>query len=857
MSKISVILPALNIAKFLKKALTSVINQTLSDIEIIAVDGGSTDGTIDIIKSFAKNDQRICFISSDKKSYGYQMNLGISNAQGEYVAVLETDDYIEHTMYEKLYPIATENNLDVLWADYDLFFLNDDGAPIFQKICAWPENPENYNHLYVSKDIQSLKYDGWGFWRGIFRRAFLIDKGIVFNETPGAACQDIGFINRVLMHANRLMFVPESYYRYRTDRDGSSTNSGKGLFYSLQEHLFFIRNNELRHGYEAIFYRRMANSFLGILGALGVTPAYTEKIDLAWINENNNAYLWFMKTLRDAEKNGYFVEERAGYFWQTFHQLPSSLFEYAITRLNIKVWDFAKELLGKSIVLCGSNLNLLAELAKSLFLDIEALCTGEIIAGDLKSGFKVLSYEEAGTLSENVFVIADRKDPDMIKTRLLAAGINQSQIVFCPEEVLNPAISVILPVPNFNDLFQSSIQCLDKQKLKDLEIILVLPQNSNPVSYVFFHKYVSEDSRVKIINAVSGSYGAMLSDGIDAACGEYVAMIAPGDCMEEAMYHDLYKTAKTHDLDAVFCNYSTLIEKDGMQQQLWTSLMPDTQDLYEKLLIENELKITPFQFSAGSGIFRRNTFEEHDINFRDLQDPEVIELRFQYKLLMSAKRVMCNPNFYYTRIIRQESAASAKERLHTLYLEYRDINNALKKGFEKNFYAIMASGFCKSLDANFLEIDREWVAKNELTYQLLRTHLQEHGHYFDNQLRARISSMPDTLEDYVLRHYPASMRPFIKHDSFSGIILFGAGKRGAGLYANLPHSYANIDVFSDNNKSIWNTMINGLPVLPPAECVKKYPLHIYLITVKVHQEEIIGQLLSLGVRKNNIFTMDN
>ena len=144
MLKISVIMPSLNVVNYIEESISSVINQTFSSIEIICVDGGSTDGTLEIINSFAQTDSRIRLFRTDVKSYGYQMNLGLSKAQGEYIAVVETDDYIDSRMFEDLYIKAKENNLDILWGEYDLFYLDANGEKIFSRYPAWPENPENY-----------------------------------------------------------------------------------------------------------------------------------------------------------------------------------------------------------------------------------------------------------------------------------------------------------------------------------------------------------------------------------------------------------------------------------------------------------------------------------------------------------------------------------------------------------------------------------------------------------------------------------------------------------------------------------------------------------------------------------------
>ena len=102
---VSVILPSLNVKPFIEECVESVINQTLENIEIICVDAGSDDGTLEILEDYANKDSRIKILRSDKRSYGHQMNLGIAAAEGEYVGILETDDYVEEDMYESLYEL--------------------------------------------------------------------------------------------------------------------------------------------------------------------------------------------------------------------------------------------------------------------------------------------------------------------------------------------------------------------------------------------------------------------------------------------------------------------------------------------------------------------------------------------------------------------------------------------------------------------------------------------------------------------------------------------------------------------------------------------------------------------------------
>ena len=100
---ISVLIPSLNSQDYIKQCVESVIGQTLEDIEILCIDAGSDDKTLEILNQLAAEDSRITIFNSDKRSYGYQMNIGLDNSNGEYIAIVESDDFIEKNMLADLY----------------------------------------------------------------------------------------------------------------------------------------------------------------------------------------------------------------------------------------------------------------------------------------------------------------------------------------------------------------------------------------------------------------------------------------------------------------------------------------------------------------------------------------------------------------------------------------------------------------------------------------------------------------------------------------------------------------------------------------------------------------------------------
>lgn len=231
MPKVSIIMPSLNVAAYILECIESVINQTLTDIEILCIDAGSTDGTYEILEEYASKDSRIRLIQSDKKSYGYQINTGMDLAAGEYLGIVETDDSIEPEMYEVLYKTAREHDLDYAKAGFYTMVTPGEGIPFLLespmgdtgRILSW----QYFTEKQMSPDIY--------IWNGIYRLSFLRKFQIRLNESPGAAFQDCGFRYLVDMNLRRGMFLDRLFYRYRRDNAAASTYNPKFAQFNLEE----------------------------------------------------------------------------------------------------------------------------------------------------------------------------------------------------------------------------------------------------------------------------------------------------------------------------------------------------------------------------------------------------------------------------------------------------------------------------------------------------------------------------------------------------------------------------------------------------------------------------------------------
>lgn len=261
--KISIIIPVYNSVNYIKDCLESVICQTLNEIEIIIVDGGSTDGTEIIIREYALKDNRIVIIYSEKKSYGFQNNLGIKKASGTYIAFVESDDIICSDMCSKLYRIANLYNLDYVKGNYMFIFKLSDGEKVTYKISGIQD--EYINQIINSSEKPEIFLKDIYIWRGIYSREFLVKYEVQFNETEGAAFQDIGFLFQTISQAKRVYYTDKEVYQYRRDNDASSVYSLNGYRYICQEFEYIqniLDNNPLlRENYQGLIYRRLFDTF--------------------------------------------------------------------------------------------------------------------------------------------------------------------------------------------------------------------------------------------------------------------------------------------------------------------------------------------------------------------------------------------------------------------------------------------------------------------------------------------------------------------------------------------------------------------------------------------------------------------
>ncbi len=235
MNKVSIIIPVYNVSEYLRQCLDSVIGQTLKEIEIICVNDGSTDNSPEILQEYAAKDPRFVVLSGPNGGYGKAMNKGLDRASGEYIGIVEPDDYVDLHMYEDLYQCAAENDLDMVKSDFYRFVTLPSGEEKLE-YARIDGSGQHYNRLLnPSRDTELIRLT-LNTWTGIYKRAFLLEHHIRHHETPGASFQDNGFYFQTFVYAERAMILDKAYYKNRRDNPNSSVKSREKVYCMNQEY---------------------------------------------------------------------------------------------------------------------------------------------------------------------------------------------------------------------------------------------------------------------------------------------------------------------------------------------------------------------------------------------------------------------------------------------------------------------------------------------------------------------------------------------------------------------------------------------------------------------------------------------
>lgn len=431
MPKVTVIMPSLNVVRYIKPCLESVLGQTLQDMEILAIDAGSQDGTLELLEEYARADKRIRVIHSDKKSYGYQINLGIRLAQGEYVGIVETDDKISPDMYMELYTVAVSQHAEYVKGGAARFVSLKNGAEWKMPVWNLFSEPDMAGNVIKPADKPDLLVSDTYLWAGIYKKDFI--KKILLNETPGAAFQDQGFLFQTISSAVRAVYLDKVVYWYRQDNDASSVYHPKSFRYLAEEYAFiekFLSGKEdcWRH----VYYRRMLDQCLGRFRTMAASGRFWEKAvpDMEILQ----------KRLLQAVENGLIQRADMGFpQWERLRLFltgPEEIYMHYVHEFQEKtapVYCALKAMGRRPAVIFGCS-----RFGKFVHVLLDSVSNGEVLAycDHCKQiqytqiqGVPVLPPKEAVEKHPNaVYIVAGRRGAEEMVRQLLKLGISENQI---------------------------------------------------------------------------------------------------------------------------------------------------------------------------------------------------------------------------------------------------------------------------------------------------------------------------------------------------------------------------------------------------------------------------------------------
>lgn len=209
MPKISVIVPVYNTLKYLPKCLDSLLRQTLKEIEIICINDASTDDSLTLLKQYAEKDTRIRIIDfADHQGVSIARNSGIKSAYGEYIAFVDSDDFLDLDFYEKLYAKAVKTGADIVKGDLKEY--SSDGTT--------KTHPVNQNILQYKNKLCFH----FTFTTAIYRLSLIKNKHC-FYESRLFYAEDLVWLNRIVIAANTVEIVPDVFYNYQRRNDSTDT----------------------------------------------------------------------------------------------------------------------------------------------------------------------------------------------------------------------------------------------------------------------------------------------------------------------------------------------------------------------------------------------------------------------------------------------------------------------------------------------------------------------------------------------------------------------------------------------------------------------------------------------------------
>lgn len=293
MIKVSIIVPVYNMKKYLEKCLDSLVNQTLKDIEIIAINDGSKDESLEILKKYEKKHKNIIVFDNDNQGISKTRNFGIEKATGEYITFIDSDDYVALNMMELMYDKAVTENLDIVVCDYYNFYENKNKIEEV-KILDFPNTT-----VYESKEL--LFKINSSPWNKLYKRELVKKNKYRFPE--GIKYEDLGYIPILLTEATSIgkLNIPLNYYLIRGNSETTTVDKRVFDMFKIIDILYnYFKKKKIHDSKEVEFL------FISKLTMYNLQQKKNRDKDAA-IDFINKSFEYLDKNYPNWRKNKYFI----------------------------------------------------------------------------------------------------------------------------------------------------------------------------------------------------------------------------------------------------------------------------------------------------------------------------------------------------------------------------------------------------------------------------------------------------------------------------------------------------------------------------------------------------------------------
>lgn len=666
-------MPSLNVGEYIEECILSVINQTLEEIEIICIDAGSTDDTLDILKKYTEKDSRITILTSNEKSYGHQVNMGLEQAKGEYISIIETDDFIDENMLETLYGMSEDGKVDLIkstfyhYNDYDK---NNIKADIDNFKVELPTSKK-----FTLKE-ESLFVEGHpSVWAGIYKRSFLEENEIKMVEAPAGGWVDNPFFFETAIAAESIVYTHQPFYYYRVSNPNSSSNQFNDFSMPMKRvmDMFDILDKYNFNDENVIerFYNRLFRYVEIIL----------ENNDHSDENLDYDTCLKIHEVMQKVDEN--IVMEKLKFNFQKIY------LKY-ISPLFLARFDKPEKLTDEDYEILFKENNFLH---KNVAYFRRKYNDTNYQKSQLEK--KLKEDEELLTINKVSIAKKPKKEIAIPKPQVDIEEIKNSkeESFSYTEQESKYTVSVIMPVFNGEKFLERSVASLLKQTLDNFEIVFI-DDGSTDDSLRILKEYEKEYDFVKVLTQENSGSGKARNYGINEAQGEYIAFLDADDFYIDAdALQKMYELGALNDAKMVSSN----IMHDVGNKGKFVPFGPFHHYKNNAIILPEQYGI-PWSFYKN--IFKRDFLVENNIYFPDLlrgQDPV-----FLAEALTKVDKIYVAATDLYAYVYNSDTAKAGNPRkLYDQLLHYRQVIDYMdipkfRRRREEYFVKIIL--FCSRLD---------------------------------------------------------------------------------------------------------------------------------------------------------------